>query len=134
MFIFFTVSNIIVNIIGSYHFHAYLYLFREVALAFKISVGIISGSLRHHLRELHGRSQYLTLLNALYGISGTVKPQNLYIVRFARRGQCLVVPGPFNWLMATFPGAMPTGMLLGMVARMQETKTPKDLPAKVPRS
>ena len=51
-----------------------------------------------------------------------------------RRGQRLVVPGPFNWLMATFSGAMPTGMLLGMVARMQETKTPKDLPAKVPRS
>jgi hypothetical protein len=43
-----------------------------------------------------------------------------------------VVPGSFNWLMATFSGAMPTGVLLRMVARMQKTKTPKDLPAKVP--
>jgi short-subunit dehydrogenase len=49
-----------------------------------------------------------------------------------RSGRRLVVPGSFNWLMATFSGAMPTGVLLRMVARMQKTKTPKDLPAKVP--
>lgn len=51
-----------------------------------------------------------------------------------RRGRRVVVPGMANWLLATFAGAVPTGALLDMVARMQRTKTPKELPAKVPPS